>query len=294
MLHLTADNLSQQRRLEVLRLQVRTVAESEGTLIAKRRKLGACPEGSDALEIERLIDAVRITTGDMHAEETRLLSQRAQRAAAGRRLTRIIAIAGLFLGIGLWSLGFLVVIHEIEVSGRATLQLNALNAELEQRLGERTAALQSAISDRRRTQEIAERLAWVVESSGDAIMTKTLDGTITAWNLGAEKLFGYSSEEAVGKPMAMLLPPESAEEESSILARIRRGENVAHFDTVRVRKGGKNIDVSVSISLIRDHTGAIVGASKIARDITVRKAAEREVQALNHNLEALQNRRARL
>ena len=99
-------------------------------------------------------------------------------------------------------------------------------------------------------------------------------------------MFGYSSEEAVGKPIAMLLPPERAEEESGILSRIRRGENLAHYDTVRVRKDGKNIDVSVSISVIRDHTGAIVGASKIARDITVRKAAEREVQTLNHNLEA--------
>jgi PAS domain S-box-containing protein len=283
---LMADNLSQQKRMQMFEPQVRAVLEFDETQIAKRRQLGAYPGGGGAREIRRLVVALRATTQDMHAEEMRLLSLRLQGMAADQRLTRFIAIAGLFLEIGLWSLAFLVIIHEIEVSGRATLQLNALNAELEQRVGERTAALQSEIADRRRTQEIAERLAAVVESSGDAIMTKALDGTITAWNLGAEKVFGYSSEEAVGKPIAMLLPPERAEEESGILSRIRRGENVAHYDTVRVRKDGKNIDVSVSISLLRDHTGAIVGASKIARDITVRKAAEREVQALNHNLEA--------
>jgi PAS domain S-box-containing protein len=182
--------------------------------------------------------------------------------AVDRRLTRIVAIAGSFLEIGLWSLAFLVVIREIEVSARATSRLNTLNAELEQRLGERTATLQSEIAERRRTQEIAERLAAVVESSGDAIVTKALDGTITAWNLGAEKMFGYSSEEAVGKPIAMLLPPERAEEEFGILSRIRRGEKATHFETVRVRKGGKNIEVSVSISLIR---AACIGRSRSLR-----------------------------
>src|SRR3984957_3457178 len=95
--HLTADNLSQQQRLDVLEPQVRTALEFAESIIAKRRKLGAYVGGSDALEIEGLIDAVRATTGDMHAEETRLLSQRSQRAAAGQRSTRIIAVAGLFL-----------------------------------------------------------------------------------------------------------------------------------------------------------------------------------------------------
>jgi hypothetical protein len=139
--HLTADNLSQQRRLDVLEPRVRTALEFAESIIAKRRKLGAYPGGGDALEIERLVVAVRATTQDMHAEETRLLSQRSQRAAAGQRLTRIIAIAGLFLEIGLWSLAFLVVIRETAVSACARSQLNTLNVELEQRVEERTAAL---------------------------------------------------------------------------------------------------------------------------------------------------------
>src|ERR1700733_2551764 len=276
--HLTADNLSQQRRLDVLESQVRTALEFGDSIIAKRQKLGAYAGGSDALEIERLIVAVRATTGDMHTEETRLLSQRTQRAAAGQRLAMIIAIVGVFLKVGSWILAFLVIIREIGISTRAQSQLNTLNAELEQRVKERTTALQSEIADRRRAQEIAERLAAVVESSDDAIISKTLDGTITAWNRGAEKVFGYSSAEAVGQPMALLLPPERAEEEYGILAQIRRGESVQHFETVRVRKDGKKIDVSVTISPISDSMGAIVGASKIARDITARKRAEEALE----------------
>jgi PAS domain S-box-containing protein len=276
--HLTADNLSQQRRLEVLRPQVRTALEFGDSIIAKRRKLGAYPGGSDALEIETLIDGVRVTTGDMQAEETRLLTQRTQRAVAGQRLTKIAAVAGVFLEVGLWVMVFLVVIREIGASARARSQLNTLNAELEQRVEERTAALQSEITERRRTQEIAERLAAVVQSSDDAIISKTLDGTITAWNRGAEKVFGYSAEEAVGKPMTLLLPPERADEESDILERVSRGESVHHFDTVRVRKDGKKIDVSVTISPVVDSTGVIVGASKIARDITASKLKEEQLR----------------
>jgi PAS domain S-box-containing protein len=122
--------------------------------------------------------------------------------------------------------------------------------------------------------ELRERLAAIVDSSEDAIISKTLDGKISAWNRGAEKLFGYSAAEMVGKPMLALLPPERINEESDILARIKRGESVDHFETVRVRKDGTNIDVSVTLSPIRDSKGVIVGASKIARDITEQKQTE--------------------
>jgi PAS domain S-box-containing protein len=135
-------------------------------------------------------------------------------------------------------------------------------------------AIRTVITDRKRAEEVSGSLAAVVESCGDAILSMTLDGTITAWNPGAERLFGYSSSEAVGKPMRMLLPPDRASEESDILARIGRGEHVEHFETVRVRKDGKNVDVSTALSPIMDGRGAIVGASKIARDITERKQAE--------------------
>ncbi len=132
-----------------------------------------------------------------------------------------------------------------------------------------------------------ERLVAVVESSDDAIIGKNLDGTITDWNSGAEKVFGYSSAEAVGKPIMMLLPPERATEETDILARIRRGEQVSHFETVRVRKDGKLIEVSVTISPIRNRTGTIIGASKIARDITERKRAEQLLRESERNYRTL-------
>jgi len=133
------------------------------------------------------------------------------------------------------------------------------------------------ITGRKRAEEVRERLAAVVESSDDAIIGKTLDGTISSWNRGAEKVFGYSSAEAVGKTMRMLIPPERANEEPDILARIGRGESVEHFETVRVRKDGEGIDVSVTISPIRDSSGAIVGVSKVARDISERKRGEQRL-----------------
>jgi PAS domain S-box-containing protein len=145
--------------------------------------------------------------------------------------------------------------------------------------------IRTDITERKRAEEVRERLAAVVESSDDAIISKTLDGTITAWNFGAEKVFGYSSARAVGKSMGMLLPPERMNEESDILARIRRGERLNHFETVRVRKDGKRVDISATISPVKDSNGAIVGAATIARDITERKAAELEIRKLNDELE---------
>jgi two-component system, cell cycle sensor histidine kinase and response regulator CckA len=134
------------------------------------------------------------------------------------------------------------------------------------------------IGERKRAEAAQERLAAVLESSDDAIIGMTLDGTITTWNRGAENLFGYSASEAVAKPVQMLLPPERADEEFEILTRIKKGERISHFETVRVQKDGKRIDVSVTISPIRDSSGAIIGASKIARDISERKCVEEELR----------------
>lgn len=122
-------------------------------------------------------------------------------------------------------------------------------------------------------------LAAAVESSDDAIITKTLQGVITSWNPAASRLFGYSSAEAIGRPMAMLVPSNRLDEEPRILARITNGERVDHFETERVRKDGSIISVSVTISPVRDPSGRIVGASKIARDISERKQADARVQA---------------
>jgi PAS domain S-box-containing protein len=121
------------------------------------------------------------------------------------------------------------------------------------------------------------RLAAIVESSDDAIVSKDLNGRITSWNSGATKLFGYSAEEVLGRPISMLIPPDRLDEETRILEQIRRGEPVEHFESVRLAKDRRKVHVSLTISPIRDSEGHVIGASKIARDITDRKKAEREL-----------------
>lgn len=124
------------------------------------------------------------------------------------------------------------------------------------------------------------RLAAIVESSGDAIISKDLTGVITSWNHGAELLFGYTAQEAIGKPVTMLMPPDRVDEEPGILARISRGEKIEHYETVRRRKDGALIDISLTVSPIYNAEGKIVGASKIARDITESKRTEAELTKL--------------
>lgn len=118
----------------------------------------------------------------------------------------------------------------------------------------------------------------MVESSDDAIITKTIEGIITSWNPAAERLFGYSEAEAIGQPISMLFPPDRLDEEPQIFARLMRGERVEHFETVRISKEGKSIEVSATISLLKNAAGEVVGVSKILRDISDRKQAEKSLQ----------------
>ena len=130
------------------------------------------------------------------------------------------------------------------------------------------------ITERRQAEELRGRLAAVVESSTDAVISKTLESVITTWNQGAERLFGYKAEEVIGKPITIIIPPDHADEEPAILERIKSGEPVEPFQTVRRRKDGTLVNVSLAVSPIRDAHGQIIGASKIARDITAEKLAE--------------------
>ncbi len=130
------------------------------------------------------------------------------------------------------------------------------------------------IAERKAAEEARARLAAIVESSDDAVVSKDLDGTILSWNAGAERIFGYTPDEAIGKPITLIIPPERLAEEHEILGRLRRGERVEHFETVRVAKGGRRIDTSLTVSPVRDAEGRVVGASKVARDITDRRRAE--------------------
>ena len=120
----------------------------------------------------------------------------------------------------------------------------------------------------------ASFLASIIESSDDAILSKDLDGIITSWNNGAERLFGYTADEAIGKPITILIPDDRLDEEPAILERIRRGEPTSHFATIRRRKDGSLVDISLTVSPIRTQDGVVIGASKIARDITEYKQAQ--------------------
>ncbi len=132
------------------------------------------------------------------------------------------------------------------------------------------------ITERKRAERTSRLLAAIVESSDDAIISKDLDGIISSWNRGAERVFGYRADEVIGKPVTVLMPHDLYDEEEQILTRIRAGRSVDHYETVRMRKDGTLIDISLTISPIRDESGTIVGASKIARDITEEKRAEKE------------------
>jgi PAS domain S-box-containing protein len=150
-------------------------------------------------------------------------------------------------------------------------------------------AIRADITERKLANEAREHLALVVDSSEDAVISKDLHGIVTAWNRGAENIFGYSSAEMLGQPLLSLFAKDRVAEETDILEHIRRGESVSHFETVRVRKDGTEIDVSVTISPVRDGNGIIVGASSVARDISERKRAEAALRESESNFVNLVN-----
>lgn len=139
--------------------------------------------------------------------------------------------------------------------------------------------------------EAAAWLSAVVENSDDAILSKTLDGVIMSWNRGAERMFGFSADEAVGRPITMIIPEERLPEETEILRRLRAGERIEHFETVRRRKDGELIEISLTVSPVRNAAGEILGASKIARDISAQKRAYAQqnllLREMNHRIKNL-------
>jgi PAS domain S-box-containing protein len=135
-------------------------------------------------------------------------------------------------------------------------------------------ALAAEVERRKQTEMDSRKLAAIVESSDDAIASKDLNGIVSSWNAAAERMFGYKAEEIIGRSIKTIIPPELHKEEDSILARIRKGERVEHFETVRLTKSGERLNISLTISPLKDDQGRVIGAAKIARDITQRKRAE--------------------
>lgn len=198
---------------------------------------------------------------------------------------------------GIRGLAFLPILARGKVIGKFTVYYDRPHAFSAPEIGvASTIARQVGFAiERIRTEEARDalladslRLAAIVESSDDAIISKDLNGIIASWNKGAERLFGYRAEEVVGKPVTILMPPERVTEEPAILARIRSGERMDHYETVRRRKDGTLLDISLTISPVKDGTGRIVGASKIARDITEKKRMEQQrdlmVAELSHRV----------
>lgn len=150
------------------------------------------------------------------------------------------------------------------------------------------------ISERKRADEGLARLAAIVESSDDAIVGKTLNGIIQTWNTGAQRMFGYSAAEAIGQPITLIVPPDRHEEESVILERLRDGQRIAPFETVRIAKDGRRLDVSVTISPIRDRAGRVIGASKVARDVTARNRMNEALRLRDEQLRIADRRKEEL
>jgi PAS domain S-box-containing protein len=153
------------------------------------------------------------------------------------------------------------------------------------------------ITERKTNVAELAKMAAIVESASDAIIAKDLNGIIQSWNRGAERIFGYTADEVIGQPVTVLMPPERVDEEPGILARIRSGEAVQHYETIRRRKDGTLIDISLNVSPVRDAHGVIIGASKIARDVTEHRrteAAIRESEIMHRLVEMQETERARI
>jgi PAS domain S-box-containing protein len=143
------------------------------------------------------------------------------------------------------------------------------------------------LTGREQAEALRRRLSAIVESSEDAIISKDLNGTIMTWNQGAERIFGYTAREIIGRPVLTLIPEDRPDEEPEILARIRRGERIEHYETVRRRKDGSLVDISLTVSPVKDASGRVIGASKIARDISARRRAEAQLKAVTEQLSRL-------
>ncbi|MCG6158152.1 hybrid sensor histidine kinase/response regulator [Rubinisphaera margarita] len=178
------------------------------------------------------------------------------------------------------------VVHDFPDIGRRTMLLNARKLY---RAGNHTELVLLAIEDiteRQQGQESLRRLASLVESSDDAIISKSLDGTIQTWNAAAERIFGYTAEQVIGRPVSILIPEERASEAKQIMDQLRSGHHVEHYETVRVKSDGQRIHVSLTISPIKDDSGQVIGASKIVRDVTGRRDAETALKEARSRLES--------
>ena len=248
---LTADDPRQRTRLNQVEQLTRQRVALSDQIIAANRQQGDRPaagrrESPLGGDYPRLGEAIDRVLADMVAEEYTLLGPRQALSNASSTRTFLLMPVGVYVSLTMLLLGMFT--------------------------------LNSETIERRHIEVARARLAAIVESSEDAIIGKDTNGIITNWNGGAAKVFGYPAEEMVGRSIAPLLPSDRLDEEDHILARMRRGETVEHLETVRKRKDGRLIDVSITVSPIKDAAGNVIGASKIARDISEQKALEQQLR----------------
>jgi PAS domain S-box-containing protein len=270
---LVAGDAAQQQRLtSVERVVIDYLGElSSATAVAWTQGAEAA-QRIDPSNGRRLYDQIRRQLGEMKATEESTLSNLHARGRRAALTAESVTIVGGILAASLAAVALIAIRRQFAARADAEGALRRAKSELERRVDDRTSELRG-----------------IVESSDDAIITKTLDGIITSWNPGAERIFGHSAAQAIGRSMQLIIPPDRSDEEPAILKRLAKGERVDHFETVRVRADGSLIDISATISPLVDGSGRIVGASKIARDITERRAHERKVQAQLERLHLLED-----
>src|ERR1700681_4137008 len=256
-----------------------TVRRGVRSLLSSRRDWVVCGEAGDGLEaVEKAkslrpdvvlmdismprmdgVEATRIIRREVHESKVIIVSQNDP---------AVVSSQAAEIGAG----GY------VNKDDLARDLLPAVESVVADRSGEKTkvraADARKDVSERTQAERAGDLLAAIVDSSDDAIISKTLDGVITSWNKSAERMFGYTREEAVGQHITLIIPEDRRDEEVKIVQKLRRGERVDHFETIRVRKDGTLIDLSLTISPVKDVAGRVVGASKVARDITERKQVE--------------------
>jgi PAS domain S-box-containing protein len=244
---LTADHPEQADRIQALRTLVGARLDELTRAIAARKAGGfdAARQSVSTNHGRHLMKEMRTLVGGLKDMEQSRLATRSAESSRSAGVATASDRVGAMLGIFLVWLAFFLYRRDL--------------------------------AHRKRTEELTRRLAAIVESSDDAVVSKALDGIVVSWNPGAERVYGYSAEEMIGRPLVRLYPPECVGEIEPILARVGKGLHVQHFETQRVRKDGQRIDVSLSISPMKDETGRVIGACAIARDITERKTLQREV-----------------
>src|SRR5213596_1274477 len=286
--HLTTDNPNQQRRLEVLEPQIAAALAFADELVVARRNVRAIPGASEIKQSERVVDAIRGTIQQMQAEETRLLNERSQKTGAARRLTTFVTVAGTLVGAVFILLAGFAVNREIGVSARMRAQVSALNTELEQRVEQRTAAVQSEIAARIATEQklraSEELFRLLLDGIKDyAVYMLDPEGRVASWNVGAARIKGYSTEEILGKHISCFYTAEDREAGMpvrTLQSAIATGRFEGHG--LRVRKDGSTFWAHVVILPIYDDSGKLRGFSKVLHDVTERKQVEealRESQA---------------